>query len=983
MDQSTFGTWGAGLSADEFAKALAQLCLIRFWPPETVIPTDELHAVAGDPEAQPPLQLIFARHPRDWQAALMPDAASLARFWNYHFTRAEFEYRPPLSADDEDAPRWILRQLQHPAVQLRSVYLKLAPSSQIIAWKWPMRAAVLSDNTPESLGQLLQSAPEKTSFVGPLTRITNMQTARGTQELLFLPGNLEQAVTALKKTAAPIHAFLVVVLGGAGSGIWGQLIQYQEQLRQMTQAEGVLLTHSKDPATWFADFLANLAHNATLDVAALDASRQSADECILWTSRELLRQSTVFEFAKRLVARGKTLPEPRTKVVISSEAASRIGIPPVPMPVDAILKTFEDGLRIGGINWLHETDGATVVSAISTAMEEITQRKAVSAEEQLRSYSFQRERIRSGDFKAPSTPPKPRFLKAAAYLESGSSLLRVRESFSAEHSHVIEVSIGPSDALSLQLPKVFPDDLLPEAEDGHMLTVVFHEPRLMDEPQLQTLYLPKQRQSPTCRFHLPPPGEQAWVEARITVLHENRVLQTAIIKGRVARLTTAQIDRLREPDRRPDSALDANAIRLDELQAVAPASGDLNKRSRFTTALVLNHAEAAAGVTAVAGYQAAYVRLNENAILGKARKIDKLLNRSDWDEPAYQRLDSQNTADLLRNLAYQGLSLRSALVDQFGPFLAEAGRVQVVSARAWSRLPVEFIYDFEFPEPDAPVCPNAQAALTQNPAPAHLNSPACMQDCPPRSKVVCPLGFWCMNRVIEWHAFAEKHVSRMSGAEFLIETQDSGRSGILQLLRNPLVGYTSRVTDADPKSIDSLKQRFQMKPVVVQSWKDWRSQVSSRAPTFLMLLIHTEHNPKTDSPDMELGGAGPDRMLSTLQLKREDVCAVSPLCPPLLLLLGCNTGVEFIQFDSVAAAFANKGAAIVVSTNAEVYAPIAATIGGIFVEHLQGYTDGESFGDLMLRVRRKALSQGQAMVLCLNTYGDADWKLTRYLNAEH
>jgi formaldehyde-activating enzyme involved in methanogenesis len=99
---------------------------------------------------------------------------------------------------------------------------------------------------------------------------------------------------------------------------------------------------------------------------------------------------------------------------------------------------------------------------------------------------------------------------------------------------------------------------------------------------------------------------------------------------------------------------------------------------------------------------------------------------------------------------------------------------------------------------------------------------------------------------------------------------------------------------------------------------------------------------------------------------------------PIVLLLGCTTANAKVAFQSVAAAFESRGeAGIIVATSNLIYGPKAVDVAEMFLKQVAAVQDGQTFGDVMLAVRRAALADGIAMILCLSAYGDADWKLVR------
>jgi hypothetical protein len=157
------------------------------------------------------------------------------------------------------------------------------------------------------------------------------------------------------------------------------------------------------------------------------------------------------------------------------------------------------------------------------------------------------------------------------------------------------------------------------------------------------------------------------------------------------------------------------------------------------------------------------------------------------------------------------------------------------------------------------------------------------------------------------------------------------------------------------------------------TWKDWTSEVGSAAPSLLVLLPHHEQSPGEEI--LEIGQS--DRLKSELvridHVRRQD----GPY--PIVLLLGCETNLARIAFDNFVTRFRDKGAAVVVSTIATVLGRHASPAAGRLVELLdEEAAEGDStFGEIMVRLRRKLMATQTPMALGLTAYGDADWVLTK------
>jgi len=456
------------------------------------------------------------------------------------------------------------------------------------------------------------------------------------------------------------------------------------------------------------------------------------------------------------------------------------------------------------------------------------------------------------------------------------------------------------------------------------------------------------------------------------VLHENRVLQTALLRAPV--LSPKSDWELYElygggnPEREvrekreelePDGPI---GIELTIESVVRSRLSGLEGRSRFGAAVVLNHSTGGvARALKVQGYRATLSSLD--GIKSFVEQIRDTFNGSDWEGGGFDQLDGEKTVTLLRILARQGSSLFEGIRDLVGD-LPPAQPIQMVAAVPEARLPVEFCYEKTAPKKTARLCPNAQAALRDK---------RCQATCPgegEQDSVVCPLGFWCTSRIIEWQRF-QRPTSGSNGWRFAIAEPDSDRASLKILPKTLLaasekVHTTGRFKDL-AKRIEALTGS---PPQIARSWREWKDAVKTASPTLLALMVHTGVDEES-SVTMEISGED----LARPDLKAEHVWTGSDSTGPVVLLLGCETSLPDVQFQGLVTALRQKKAAIVVSTTAELLDEHAPLLVEAFVTELSRLPDGKShtFGEVMLAVRRQCLLDGLPIVLCLVAYGDADW----------
>ena len=338
---------------------------------------------------------------------------------------------------------------------------------------------------------------------------------------------------------------------------------------------------------------------------------------------------------------------------------------------------------------------------------------------------------------------QPRYIQARVadpgalipYLPLGAPLF-------SDHSYRLLVRIGlpDTDWLSPHPKQVFPEDELFKSVAIHRLQVAFFEPNHAPEPQLQTLLLNKRGSSEPVRFTFHTLPDQADFEARIVVLYENRILQTALLRSRV--LTSD----------RPALAGGETGLHLAIEALVRTNLRHLENMPQTDASLVLNHTPTGEpGMQAYGGDQPLVISLGGvqpliNAIkheLGAIYRSPERFEDGLWGEASQALLFRLAVSG---SLLYTSLLRDQALADH--P-LFTCDRLQVVTTNVASFLPLEYIYDRQTPSlgpPHAPLCPREKAEPC-------LQSGTCLCEVADQRQVVCPLGFWGLRKAIERFAF--------------------------------------------------------------------------------------------------------------------------------------------------------------------------------------------------------------------------------------
>ncbi|WP_147452000.1 hypothetical protein [Corallococcus sp. CA041A] len=560
------------------------------------------------------------------------------------------------------------------------------------------------------------------------------------------------------------------------------------------------------------------------------------------------------------------------------------------------------------------------------------------------------------------TPTGPGAARASRHLHanifagpSGSDAHPVFGPLDAGRAYRVEVHIGPRLRSGQALRKRFPAEKLPRQKAAHTLMVVFAdisggEP--LPEPQVTSLVLPKKGASSRAVFNFTPRLEGRFA-ARIAILHDNRVLQTMNLRAPVG-------------SEQPESSR-LDGVRLEPELAPAWTLEELETRSSFDATLVLNHDEAGTPrAMAVADGEVRWVSLNglEKALQGIRGQIDQVTDK----EQCPTGLEDPAMVRLLRVLAKQGSDLWMEVMDQEGvpEPLRKGTRIQVIEAREGTFLPVELFYDRESPTDDATICPHARQALQEGQCPG-----VCPQG---RSaeRVVCPLGFWGMTRVIERQ---RRGTASPALGDVGLQLSPTQQQNQIALTPGALFGYSRKVDKGDPgssaKVLSALKESFPESDTA-DGWAAWEQKVQSLGPSLLVLLVHTDKDSESGLPVIEIA----NEYLRRAKLKASHVRS-DKVPATIVLFLGCDTAMPPAQYQSFVGRFRQLGAAVVLSTIASIRGRHACPTAANVIRHLSEATEGvpRSWGDVFVRIKRELLAKGDALVLCFAAYGDVDWQL--------
>lgn len=829
-------------------------------------------------------------------------------------------------------------------------------------WRWPFTLATLPDDPLTApLAALQQQFPPVWPF-----RFISADRDHPRVEVLVIGAAAQNALTRVLESRLRLRCCLVIV-AGLGSDSPRTAEPLLRALVAKLEAEGVAVleagTSPQDFAERLKHFAYELTHNKTLDVALTEAFRPGL---LLLLNRDLLAVSHLDTSVGNMARRLRELP-PDTEVTLSERAFEHLGLPRESM------RPAEPRMRSRSAP--PEPSGSAAPSDLADAIDSSRAQYRFDSESMEASAVSELNRSIRDEESVVAQRAVPRFIHQRSLRKRAGEFVEETSGYVVGQPIMLFVHIGPKREGGIASKTAFPEEKLPKNRASHRLQVMFHEPRQFDQPLLGEMLLPRKGDSSAAKFVFTPKVAGPF-EGRISVVHRGRVLQTVMLRTQVAA----------QPEDKAHSGAHNGTpgISLDDETQVRHDWSDLGRRRQFDLAIVTNHTGTGAStLTGLAGEKAWATDLE--GIKQPLLDINAELSKVAYSTDDYgDGLDQGENPALLVELARIGADLYSQLyVDQFGRLATEGfdiGRdsvthIQIVSARADAVLPLEFLYDFEPPDPGAKVCPQHREALENGRCPAR-----CARTDAPRDHV-CPMGFWGLKKVIERHIFdpqaaAAEKAAGADGAEVVVRAVEAldGRDR-LDLSAGALVAHSAEVPpDAVTTLVSTLGTRLGRPVAVVKDWEDWLNTVRDKRPAMLVAFPHNEGRKR--NIQLEIGG----KKLFTLRLPTDYVRpADGP--PPLVFLLGCDVAGTAEEFSDHIRNFRQAGAAVVVSTIATVFGTHAVRVGEAIVNGLLKIeTPGEPkadtrIGEVIRDARRDALLDSVPMALCVVAFGDADWRI--------
>ncbi|SFS14344.1 hypothetical protein SAMN04487846_2902 [Microbacterium sp. cf046] len=800
----------------------------------------------------------------------------------------------------------IPRLLADPAVGSAILPVDRAPGALMRRdWSWPLRIGVADDELLAALGALAGAGivPER------LVDLTDVRTTPGAVNLLVLrsaPAEAAAFVAARRQVAN------AVVCVADSTVSWPIIDAHFALVRAASAAVLTALTpaaNADDTARRILQMVRYLSHAHPVDIALTVGFERSI---LIAAEPDALANVALPELIRARASRARLesrvlrrmAPPPIDLAPIEPPALPAAEPPPLHEPPPTAEMSFDARVVESAADELDALSGGAFDSESAEAS---------------RAFEVQETMDAALDDAAAAVP---RLLQA--YL--GAPDAEVPDHILRPGTNAVDVFVGPIEAGALQGLEIpnsllgFDDPTLTSAR----LTVVLAPLMPMGEAVRAELDVPRFGRSQNARLEWTLP-DKGLVQARLIVLHRNRVLQTVRITGRVG-----------------------SAARVTDRIVLWDQIGRLDERQPFDRTFVLNHA--ADGRSRVVSHSDGQTTIESMVEIEAATDSirDFLLKATQLrSKGAKAQADAKQ---ILIDVAVEGHDMYETLSGKLDRF-ADAQRIQIVSTRSARFLPLELIYERPAPDEDAAMCENWIAG---KPCGDH-----CFAD-EEDTTIICPSVFWGLSRVIERQRGDE---TDDDGNAFVVSSSPS-RKGRRLTCAHPLIAASEKVSTADVgRTVTSLGNAPK-----ATTWTQWSTELAATAADLLVLMPHTD--PKAST--LEISGATLRR--GRIQEKKHVRSAAD--VNPIVMLLGCDTAGSQEDPAGFATIFLKKGAAVVFSTLTMLLAGHAATMSQGLAGMLRDPDrKAQSLGELVSDFRRESVRSGMISALAVTAYGDSDWSL--------
>ncbi len=636
MGRSIFKSWGSELTAEEFAKALAAYGIL-----EAAIPNSEwvkynlqdlnsivdqyMENLSVDENTGSAYQYKNVM----WRLVHMPDPNSefptlLIELWTQLSARWRIRLEILWTPEINSITPWLITTLSQASLGTESVYVSYIDPTAFVHWSWPLQTGVLDHQDTQSLVAELQNR-----WWSNLSNITLLHEDNDVCDLLLLPFSLGECLSKVKDTS-PVKASMVIVLGGMPDP-WEKSEALKTALMIEIDAAAIAILDIKagDHLSWYNNLIEEISHNQPLDIA-IKKAMQYLDEqnpYYFWTTPEFLEASRLQGKVTDFIQRLENMPADE-EVVLGERASQALRLSEGTYFPDVIAQELRN--RMAYATFDHETGDATDMAELFD-----------DTSPSVRSKELERARNR--------------WLQAqlSGSEDEGDNI--IKKGLAPDAVYNLKVFVGPvsNEEITLIAPEIFPENELPKNKGNHKLTLVFSEPHHVPEPQVGHIILPVAGTSTSFQFHFRTASDNPDFEARIVVLYENRILQTALLKAYVK----SDLAGLEKKD----------WMSLELETAINPNLSGLDQKRKFNGAFFLNkNNDGLSRVLSVFGDDAKLISLE--GIKDFKNNIESRLGEiADRPRAFPKKFKSKATTDLMRYLAYQGNSLyRGLVLDRIG-----------------------------------------------------------------------------------------------------------------------------------------------------------------------------------------------------------------------------------------------------------------------------------------------------------------------------
>jgi hypothetical protein len=822
-------------------------------------------------------------------------------------------------------------------------------------FRWPIRIAFASTTPKKDLSARLERYLEGDHrWVADLVEFVKPSGPHEAVDILIARGSLDQTIERLDSIRHGIDAHTLLVLGDLGNASGITTIDLRGKLESSVDpwALGVVDVPDHRIEEWFTELIRQLSHDLTLEHAlrVMAAGNKTGLPFVVAEPRALATMNA------------RTAAERAIDALPTAEPGGMVVLPnltPTFFPAgrwlrDQLHQAFREPIAFD-----EERRGASATSTLTRWTEELEERFAAGRP----SHAEPPNDRADIHFELGLKPVPPRYLQAALIKPLDLPEPPIVQPLEPSTEYVLKVRVGEPSAGWAQGDAPAPLADLERDQRRHRLRVIFDPLDGKTEPQTRRIDLPPTGDSSTCQFEVVSLTDGT-LQGRLILAFRSRVLQTARVRA-----TT-------------------KGAEIEIETVVRPGLAGLSTRRAFDIALVHNHlAGGGTHVTAFAGRWTTARAVNLDTSIDAIRAF---LSAAARRARVHSGLSSRPTVELLVNLARQGFRLRTLIIPEDDPDglgdPRRTRRVQVVSARAEAFFPVEIFYDFLPPKPvGATLCRNAAKALETGQCDTETfhGEPALNGTI----GVVCPAGFWSMNRVIERYASPSQVIPNLEGHDFGVRSEPVGLRNVLGDLSHALFAWSNLVTSADAQTVlAALSSLPNGTPKIAATWNKWLELIKASGPGLLVLLSHTDVIPAMR--DSALVIAEKDQCFATTFGRQFVRDAARPDATPddrpgpVVFLLGCDTIHAWSQYQSFVTLFRENHAALVIGTVGSVAARHAPSVAVKLIEQLAARTSpgaaapAETIGDILLTARQQLLKTGEVMALALSSYGDADWRLS-------